>query len=140
MELVEEKQGAFVDTLDLLHDASVSGDVVRLPLPRARFLFYNYQSQQRLPAEETMKDGIHPEYVEATVTCGCGNKFVTRSTKKNINVEICSACHPFFTGKMKYVDTTGRVEKFQKKYNWANRRKKAEGEAQAEQPTEEAPK
>ena len=63
-----------------------------------------------------MKDGIHPEYAEATVTCGCGNKFVTRSTKKKITVEICSACHPFFTGKMKYVDTTGRVEKFQKKY------------------------
>jgi large subunit ribosomal protein L31 len=105
----------------------------------ARFLFYNYQSEQHLPAEETMKDGIHPEYVEATVTCGCGNKFVTRSTKKNINVEICSACHPFFTGKMKFVDTTGRVEKFQKKYNWANRRKKGEDEAQAE-PTEETPK
>ena len=64
-----------------------------------------------------MKEGIHPEYVEATVTCGCGNKFVTRSTRKNITVEICSACHPFFTGKMKFVDTTGRVEKFQKKYN-----------------------
>ena len=61
-----------------------------------------------------MKAGIHPEYDEATVTCGCGNKFVTRSTKKNITVEICSACHPFFTGKMKFVDTTGRVEKFQK--------------------------
>ena len=74
-----------------------------------------------------MKEGIHPEYVEATVTCGCGNKFKTRSTKKVINVEICSACHPFFTGKMKFVDTTGRVEKFQKKYNWASR-KKAEGE------------
>ena len=63
-----------------------------------------------------MKSGIHPEYTEATVTCGCGNKFVTRSTRKKIHVEICSACHPFFTGKMKYIDTTGRVEKFQKKY------------------------
>jgi large subunit ribosomal protein L31 len=70
-----------------------------------------------------MKAGIHPEYVEATVTCGCGNKFVTRSTRKNITVEICSACHPFFTGKMKYVDTTGRVEKFQRKYNWDKRKK-----------------
>ncbi|MFN6049504.1 MAG: 50S ribosomal protein L31, partial [Planctomycetia bacterium] len=47
-----------------------------------------------------MKDSIHPQYTEATVTCGCGNKFVTRSTKKNIMVEICSNCHPFFTGKM----------------------------------------
>src|SRR6202045_4666215 len=72
-----------------------------------------------------MKDGIHPKYEEATVVCGCGNKFKTRSTKKAITVEICSACHPFFTGKMKFVDTTGRVEKFQKKYNW-DKRKKAE--------------
>ena len=63
-----------------------------------------------------MKSGIHPEYTEATVTCGCGNTFITRSTRKKIHVEICSACHPFFTGKMKYIDTTGRVEKFQKKY------------------------
>jgi large subunit ribosomal protein L31 len=73
-----------------------------------------------------MKKDIHPKYEETTVTCGCGNKFTTRSTKKNIAVEICSACHPFFTGKMKYVDTTGRVEKFQKKYNWSNRANKAE--------------
>ena len=56
-----------------------------------------------------MKEGIHPKYEEATVTCGCGNKFTTRSTRKNITVEICSACHPFYTGKMKYVDSTGRV-------------------------------
>jgi large subunit ribosomal protein L31 len=76
-----------------------------------------------------MKKDIHPKYEEATVTCGCGNKFTTRSTKKNINTEICSACHPFFTGKMKFVDTTGRVEKFQKKYNWANRKKTGEAEA-----------
>ena len=75
-----------------------------------------------------MKPNIHPQYVETTVTCGCGNKFVTSSTKKNITVEICSACHPFFTGKMKFVDTTGRVEKFQRKYDWANR-KKQQGKA-----------
>jgi large subunit ribosomal protein L31 len=87
-----------------------------------------------LPAEKLMKEGIHPQYSEATVTCGCGNKFKTRSTKKNITVEICSACHPFFTGKMKYVDTTGRVEKFQKKYNWANRKAKAPAEPAAKAP------
>jgi large subunit ribosomal protein L31 len=75
--------------------------------------------------ERAMKKDIHPKYEETTVSCGCGNKFQTRSTKKNISVEICSACHPFFTGKMKFVDTTGRVEKFQKKYNW-DKRKKAE--------------
>jgi large subunit ribosomal protein L31 len=73
-----------------------------------------------------MKQNIHPKYEETTVTCGCGNKFTTRSTKKNIAIEICSVCHPFFTGKMKYVDTTGRVEKFQRKYNWGNRDKKEE--------------
>lgn len=63
-----------------------------------------------------MKQGIHPKYVEATVTCACGNTFKTRSTKENIRVEICSNCHPFFTGKQKIVDTEGRVEKFLQKY------------------------
>ena len=81
-----------------------------------------------------MKKDIHPKYEETTVTCGCGNKFTTRSTKKNINTEICSACHPFFTGKMKFVDTTGRVEKFQKKYNWDKRKKAGETSETAEQP------
>lgn len=76
-----------------------------------------------------MKKDIHPKYEEATVKCGCGNEFKTRSTKKNIAVEICSACHPFFTGKMKFVDTTGRVEKFQKKYNWDKRKKTEEAPA-----------
>jgi large subunit ribosomal protein L31 len=63
-----------------------------------------------------MKKEIHPDYVECTVTCACGNTFKTRSTKKEIRVEICSQCHPFFTGKQKFVDSAGRVEKFRKKY------------------------
>lgn len=63
-----------------------------------------------------MKKGIHPDYVEATVTCACGNTFTTRSTKKEIRVEICSHCHPFYTGKQKFIDSAGRVEKFRKKY------------------------
>ena len=84
-----------------------------------------------------MKDGIHPKYEECTVTCGCGAKFVTRSTRKAINVEICSACHPFFTGKMKFLDTTGRVEKFQKKYNWDKRKKG--GESAEAKPAEAKP-
>ncbi|MDI6845044.1 MAG: 50S ribosomal protein L31 [Candidatus Saccharicenans sp.] len=63
-----------------------------------------------------MKKGIHPEYQECTVICACGNTFKTRSTKKEIRVEICSQCHPFFTGKQRIVDTAGRVEKFRKKY------------------------
>ena len=63
-----------------------------------------------------MKDGIHPEYVEAVVTCACGETFRTRSTKAEIHLEICSKCHPFFTGKQKLVDTAGRVERFQRKY------------------------
>ena len=74
----------------------------------------------------TVKEKIHPEYVEATVTCACGNKFVTRSTRKAIALDICSACHPFFTGRMKFVDTTGRVERFQKKYKWSERKKAGE--------------
>jgi len=63
-----------------------------------------------------MKTGIHPEYVRCEVTCGCGTKFVTRSTVPELHVEICSACHPFYTGKQKFVDTAGRVEKFRRKY------------------------
>ena len=63
-----------------------------------------------------MQDKIHPKYYETTVTCACGNKFKTRSTKKNIRIEICSKCHPFFTGKQKLVDTAGRVERFRRKY------------------------
>lgn len=63
-----------------------------------------------------MKAEIHPQYQEATVVCACGNTFQTRSTKSSIRVEICSMCHPFYTGKQKIVDTEGRVEKFMQKY------------------------
>ncbi len=63
-----------------------------------------------------MKEGIHPKYVEATVSCACGYTFKTRSTKPAIKLEICSNCHPFFTGKQKLIDTAGRVEKFQKRF------------------------
>jgi len=64
-----------------------------------------------------MKPSIHPQYNEVNVTCVCGNTFKTGSTKKEIRTEICSACHPFFTGTQKIVDTEGRVERFMKKYN-----------------------
>jgi large subunit ribosomal protein L31 len=63
-----------------------------------------------------MKEGIHPKYVETSVTCGCGNTFTTRSTRPELKVDICNACHPFYTGKLKYVDTAGRIEKFQKRF------------------------
>lgn len=63
-----------------------------------------------------MKKGIHPEYKETTITCACGNVIHTRSTKQDIHVEICSKCHPFFTGKQKLVDTSGRVDMFKKRY------------------------
>ena len=63
-----------------------------------------------------MKPKIHPRYVEVTVSCACGETFKTRSTKGDIRLEICSKCHPFFTGKQKLVDTAGRVERFQRKY------------------------
>lgn len=65
-----------------------------------------------------MKAKIHPKYVECKVTCACGESFTTRSTRSEIRIEICSKCHPFYTGKQKYVDTAGRVEKFQRRYNW----------------------
>jgi large subunit ribosomal protein L31 len=63
-----------------------------------------------------MKADIHPEYTETTIRCACGNEFTTRATKKNIRVEICSNCHPLFTGKQKLMDAEGRVERFMKKY------------------------
>jgi len=63
-----------------------------------------------------MKEGIHPQYLETTISCVCGNVIKTRSTKQDIKVEICSQCHPFMTGKQKIIDTAGRVERFNKKY------------------------
>lgn len=72
-----------------------------------------------------MKSDIHPAYVLATVRCSCGNTFTTRSTKSDLHVEICSACHPFYTGKQKLVDTGGRVERFQRKLEKARKAKQA---------------
>ena len=63
-----------------------------------------------------MKEGIHPEYHEVEVHCACGNTFKTRSTRKEIRLEICSACHPLFTGKQKLIDSAGMVERFQRRY------------------------
>ena len=67
-----------------------------------------------------MKKDIHPEYGKASVTCVCGNTFETRSTKKEIKVEVCSACHPFYTGKQRLMDSAGRVERFNRKYGITN--------------------
>ena len=64
-----------------------------------------------------MREGIHPVYEDATITCACGNVIKTRSTKKNIAVDVCSKCHPFFTGKQKMVDSGGRVDRFKKRFN-----------------------
>lgn len=63
-----------------------------------------------------MKQGIHPEYTDAVIVCSCGNRIETKSTKDEIHVEICSVCHPFYTGKQRLVDTAGRVERFKRKY------------------------
>lgn len=64
-----------------------------------------------------MKKGIHPKYDEITIKCACGNEIHTRATVNELNLDICSSCHPFYTGKQKLVDTTGRVERFKKRYN-----------------------
>ena len=69
-----------------------------------------------------MKQNIHPDYQETTITCACGNVIHTRSTKKDIKVEICSKCHPFFTGKQKLVDTSGRVDMFKKRYGMVDKK------------------
>lgn len=66
-----------------------------------------------------MKAEIHPKYEEVTIHCACGNEFKTRSTKQDIRLTLCNECHPFFTGKQKFVDTAGRIEKFQKRFNLA---------------------
>jgi len=68
-----------------------------------------------------MKDGIHPKYELAKIACACGNKFEVKNTNGDLELEICSACHPFFTGKQKLVDTAGRIEKFNKRYGIKNK-------------------
>lgn len=83
-----------------------------------------------------MKDSIHPNYQDATVTCGCGNTFETRSTKPKIAVEVCSKCHPFYTGSQKFVDAAGRVDKFNKKFQGTYGKAKKTAEAAAEVPAE----
>ncbi len=74
-----------------------------------------------------MKKDIHPQYIETTISCACGNSVTTRSTVPNLRVEICSECHPFYTGKQKLVDSTGRVERFKRKYGM-NKEEKTEAE------------
>ncbi len=80
-----------------------------------------------------MKEGIHPKYEEVNVRCACGNTFTTRSTKSELHQEICSACHPFFTGRQKLIDTEGRVDRFNKKFGLqtSEQRKVAEKAAKA---------
>ena len=75
-----------------------------------------FRSYVTLNPEASVKTDIHPTYATATVKCACGNTFVTRSTQAEIHTDICSACHPFFTGKQKLIDTAGRVERFRQKY------------------------
>jgi large subunit ribosomal protein L31 len=81
-----------------------------------------------------LKEGIHPNYVETTITCACGNSITTRSTKEDIKIEICSACHPFFTGKQKLVDSAGRVDRFLKRYGLD--KEKQDGESEKSETTE----
>ncbi len=77
----------------------------------------NYIGSQKSREVKNMKDGIHPNYGPAVIRCACGEVIETRSTKPEIRVEICSKCHPFFTGKQKLVDTGGRVDRFNKRFN-----------------------
>jgi large subunit ribosomal protein L31 len=82
-------------------------------LPKKAEILYNDISNFR---RKKLKAGIHPEYKDVKVSCACGETFATRSTRSDIHLDICSKCHPFFTGKQKIVDAEGRVEKFKKKY------------------------
>jgi large subunit ribosomal protein L31 len=72
-----------------------------------------------------MKADIHPKYQETTISCACGKVYHTRSTQRELRIGICAACHPFFTGEQKFVDTAGRIEKFSKRYSSAQQRKKS---------------
>ena len=103
--------------LDSLNVASNS--VVLPACPKALYLpvYLQLSLNRRVRVGAAiMKDGIHPEYYETQVSCGCGNKFTTRSTRKELKVDICNVCHPFYTGKLKFVDTAGRIEKFKNKF------------------------
>ena len=85
-----------------------------------------------------MKDDIHPRYIETVVRCGCGNTFQTRSTMPELKVDICNVCHPFFTGKLKFVDTAGRIEKFKSKFATAGYASLKKGKKAAPAATEPA--
>jgi large subunit ribosomal protein L31 len=88
------------------------------PIPDAILYVYLRGLKKSAPENEAeMKEGIHPKYHKVLVTCACGSKFETCSTKPEIRLELCSYCHPFFTGKQKLVDTAGRIERFQKRYS-----------------------
>lgn len=91
-------------------------DEAIIPIAKTTINLLLFITKQFISRRERLKEGIHPLYNEATVVCACGETFTTRSTRSKIKVDICSKCHPFFTGKQKIVDTEGRVEKFKKKY------------------------
>ena len=79
-----------------------------------------------------MKPEIHPEYVDAVIRCACGNSWTTRSTKAEMRIEVCSNCHPFFTGEQRIVDTAGRVERFRRRYAGAEQRQREQQEREAQ--------
>jgi large subunit ribosomal protein L31 len=97
------------------------------------------RKEGRKEGRKVMKKDIHPEYGQTTIRCHCGHEFQAGSTKENISVEICSQCHPFYTGKQKLVDSAGRIERFRKKYSKYNAKKEAaeNAKAKAEEATEE---
>src|SRR5579872_5673803 len=95
-------------------------------------------SSRTAAREDTLKEKIHPKWFEATVVCSCGNTFKTGSTRDKLHVEICSACHPFFTGNQKFVDTEGRVEKFMTKYGTVTSKKSKKAKAKADQDAKQA--
>lgn len=84
-----------------------------------------------------MKQGIHPDYVVATVVCACGNRFETMSTQEELHVEICAVCHPFYTGKQRLVDTAGRVDRFKRKYGKVEEDESDSDEAASEEAASE---
>jgi len=95
----------------------IASRVTGADLEYAARCHYSSRPPRTTAREDVMNEGIHPKYTEITVTCSCGNTFKTRSTLgQNLEVEVCSNCHPFYTGKQKIVDSGGRVDRFRKKY------------------------
>jgi large subunit ribosomal protein L31 len=120
----KNQRGTHVDKVSHLTAAKVSRKI-----PDFLIAHRAGSTSFRAPFSKAMKDGIHPDYRETTIHCACGASYHTRSTRQNLKIGICAACHPFFTGEQKFVDTAGRIDKFTKRYANVPKRSAKKGAA-----------